>query len=42
VVGGTLAIASGVIVKLLDLAGSGQTAVAAITGLVALAAAIFA
>ena len=42
VVGGILAVASGVMVKLLDLAGSGQIAVAAITALVALAAAIFA
>jgi hypothetical protein len=42
IVGGILAVASGVLVKLLDLAGSGQVAIAAITALIALAAAIFA
>jgi uncharacterized protein DUF4189 len=42
IVGSILAVASGVMVKLLDLAGSGQMAVATITALVALAAAIFA
>jgi hypothetical protein len=42
IVGGILAVASGVMVKVLDLAGSGQLTVATITALVALAAAIFA
>jgi hypothetical protein len=42
IVGGTLAVASGVMVKLLDLAGSGQMAAATITALVALVVAIFA
>ena len=42
VVGGGLAVASGVIVKLLDLAGGGEVVVLTLAALVAIVAAIFA